>query len=174
MLLLEVGTDLLVVALELLVHVDEALRDGNVAVLAPGDWLMVSDEVMGAAEDVVVPFFIHFVARAGLALRLWKLPHAISCIEDMVLRHDRTALGLDVEVTEVRLPTVDFHHVLFVRLTILELNSGANLAFIAAALLSFSIKTLKVPVLKPPVKLFFLLLRLSSKFLVLLDDFVEE
>ena len=58
MLLFEVGTDLLVVALELLVHVDEALRDGNVAVLAPGDWLMVSDEVMGATEDIVVLFVI--------------------------------------------------------------------------------------------------------------------
>ena len=174
MLLLEVGTDLLVVALELLVHVDEALRDGNVAVLAPGDWLMVSDEVMGAAEDVVVPFFIHFVARAGLALRLRKLPHAISCLEDMVLSLDGTALSLDVEVAKVRLTTVGFHHVLFVRLTIFELKSGTNLAFVATALLSLSIKTLKGPVLKPPVKLFFLLLRLGSKLFVLLNDLVKE
>ena len=174
MLLFEVGTDLLVVALELLVHVDEALRDGNVAVLAPGDGLMVSDEVMGAAEDIVVPLLIHFVARAGLALRLWELPHTISCFEDMVLSLDRAARSLDVEVAEVRLPTVGFHHVLFVRFTILELKSRANLAFVAAALLSLSVKTLKVPVLKPPVKLFFLLLRLSSNFLVLLDDLVKE
>ena len=114
------------------------------------------------------------MARAALALRLWKPPHAISCLEDMVLSLDRTALGLDVEVAEVRLPTVGFHHVLFVRFTILELKSRANLAFVAAALLSLSVKTLKVPVLKPPVKLFFLLLRLSSKFLVLLDDLVKE
>ena len=114
------------------------------------------------------------MARAALALRLWKPPHAISCLEDMVLSLDRTALGLDVEVAEVRLPTMDFHHVLFMRLTILELKSGTNLAFVAAALLSLSVKTFKVPFLKPPVKLFFLLLRLSSKFLVLLDDLVEE
>ena len=67
-----------------------------------------------------------------------------------------------------------FKHVLFVRLTILELECGAKLALEATALLAIFVQALEVPVLEPPVQLFFLLFSRSCELLVLLDDLVEE
>ena len=173
-LLLEIVADLLVVALELLVDVDKALRDGSVAVLTPGDRLVVRDEVMSAAEDVVVAFFVHLVAWAGLLLRVLDLPKTMRCFEDVVLSLERAALGVDIKVTEVGLCTVGFKHVLFVRLTILELECGAKLALEATALLAIFVQALEVPVLEVPVQLLFLLFSRSCELLVLLDDLVEE
>ena len=174
--LLDVGADLRVVALELLVHVEEALRDARLAPVAPGTGLVVTDEVMRAAEDVVVLFFMDLMAGAGLFLSFRKLLHAVSALEDEVLGCERATLGLDVQVTEIAPAGMDLKHVPSVLITIIEVNVWAKLALVAAALIAFSVKSVEIPVLEVPFSLFRLRLLgvLLLKLLVLLDDLVEE
>ena len=174
--LLDVGADLRVVALELLVHVEEALRDAGLAPVAPGTGLVVTDEVMGAAEDVVLLFFVDLMAGAGLFLSLRELFHAVSALEDEVLGCERATLGLDVQVSEVAPAGMDLKHVPSVLFTIVEVDFRAELALVATALIAFSVESVEIPVLEVPFSLFRLrVLRvLLLKLLVLLDDLVEE
>ena len=66
--LLKVGANLLVVALELLMDVEEALGDSDVAAVAPSDRLVVSDEIMSTAIEIIVVLIVHLLTRARLAL----------------------------------------------------------------------------------------------------------
>ena len=177
--LLDVGADLRVVALELLVHVEEALRDAGLAPVAPGTGLVVTDEVVGAAKDVVLLFFVDLMAGASLFLSLRKLLHAVSALEDEVLGCERATLGLDVQVSEVAPAGMDLKHVPSVLFTIIEVDFGAKLALVATAGLPVSVQSLEIPVLHPPFSggvfvLLLITLMLVDGLLVLLDDLIEE
>ena len=138
-LLLQVGADLLVVALELLVDVEEATRDGDFAAFAPGDRLVVSDHIVEAAVDVILILIFKFLTSACLSPRFRNWLQAVGLIQNVIKSLHRATLLVNGKVTKVAIAAVGLSHVALVCSTVIKFNIWAQLTLVASTLLSLSV-----------------------------------